>query len=93
LVFGVIWPQARTVPIPCTGSVACTLFATHESPMLVEKSMAGNYHHHFTAVGAGIVGVCCAAFLQRQGFSVTLIDQDAPGRGCTFGNAGNFMAP
>jgi D-amino-acid dehydrogenase len=44
----------------------------------------------FTVIGAGIVGVCCAAFLRREGFSVTLIDRDEPGRGCSFGNAGNF---
>jgi D-amino-acid dehydrogenase len=40
-------------------------------------------------VGAGIVGVCCAAYLQRAGFSVTLIDRLPPGNACSFGNAGN----
>lgn len=40
-------------------------------------------------VGAGIVGVCCAAYLQRAGFGVTLIDRLPPGNGCSFGNAGN----
>jgi D-amino-acid dehydrogenase len=41
-------------------------------------------------IGAGIVGVCCAVYLQRAGFKVTLVDRDAPGNGCSFGNAGNI---
>src|SRR5438132_14408931 len=39
-------------------------------------------------VGAGIVGVCTAWHLLRRGASVTLIDRDDPGLGCSFGNAG-----
>ncbi|NBA93820.1 FAD-binding oxidoreductase [Pseudomonas sp. R5(2019)] len=30
-------------------------------------------------IGAGIVGVCCALYLQREGHAVTLIDPAAPG--------------
>lgn len=43
---------------------------------------------HFTVVGAGIVGVCTALYLQREGYRVTLIDRSPPGRGCSYGNAG-----
>ncbi|MCK6454887.1 MAG: FAD-dependent oxidoreductase [Alphaproteobacteria bacterium] len=43
-------------------------------------------------VGAGIVGACTAAFLQRDGHRVTLIDRLGPGEGCSFGNAGG-MSP
>lgn len=39
-------------------------------------------------VGAGIVGVCCASYLQREGFAVTLVERDAPGEGTSKGNAG-----
>lgn len=39
-------------------------------------------------VGAGIVGTATAAFLQRQGEKVILIDRNAPGSGCSSGNAG-----
>jgi D-amino-acid dehydrogenase len=39
-------------------------------------------------VGAGIVGVCSALYLQRDGWAVTLVDPDPPGDGCSFGNAG-----
>jgi D-amino-acid dehydrogenase len=41
-----------------------------------------------TVIGAGIVGVCCAVWLQRNGCKVTVIDRDEPGRGATYGNAG-----
>ena len=30
-------------------------------------------------VGAGMIGVCCALFLQRDGYRVTLIDRQGPG--------------
>jgi D-amino-acid dehydrogenase len=42
---------------------------------------------HVTVIGAGIVGVCSALHLQRQGFQVTLVDRLAPGEGTSFGNA------
>lgn len=42
-------------------------------------------------VGAGIVGVSCALHLQRDGHSVTLIDQRAPGTATSFGNAGAIV--
>jgi len=43
---------------------------------------------HFTVIGAGIVGIACASYLQRAGFRVTVIDSRPPGEGCSFGNAG-----
>ena len=43
---------------------------------------------HAMIIGAGVVGVATAAHLQRQGFRVTLIDRQAPGEGCSSGNAG-----
>lgn len=44
---------------------------------------------HVTIIGAGIVGVSCAAFLQREGFDVTVVDKLEPGKGTSFGNAGS----
>src|SRR6266481_4042806 len=41
-------------------------------------------------IGAGIVGVCAASWLQRDGHSVFLIEPDTPGEGASFGNAGCF---
>ncbi|MEA2934363.1 MAG: D-hydroxyproline dehydrogenase, partial [Variibacter sp.] len=51
--------------------------------------MVKNPHRqHFTIIGAGIVGVCVALSLQRDGHSVTLVDRNPPGTGCSFGNGG-----
>lgn len=44
---------------------------------------------HVTIIGAGIVGVCCAAYLQREGYAVTVVDRLEPGNGTSFGNAGS----
>jgi D-amino-acid dehydrogenase len=41
-------------------------------------------------IGAGIVGVCAASWLQRDGHSVYLVEPAAPGHGASFGNAGCF---
>ena len=43
-------------------------------------------------IGAGIVGVSAALWLQRAGARVVLIDRDAPGQGASFGNAGLLAA-
>ena len=37
-------------------------------------------------IGAGIIGVCTALYLLRDGHKVTLIDGQAPGEGASFGN-------
>jgi len=34
---------------------------------------------HAVVIGGGIVGVCCALYLQREGYRVTLVDPAAPG--------------
>jgi D-amino-acid dehydrogenase len=39
-------------------------------------------------VGAGIVGVCCAAYLLRDGHAVQLVEREGPAAGASFGNAG-----
>ena len=40
-------------------------------------------------VGGGIIGLCCAYFLARRGFDVTLIDRGAAAdANCSYGNAG-----
>ncbi|QLJ12593.1 FAD-dependent oxidoreductase [Pseudomonas putida] len=39
-------------------------------------------------VGAGIVGLCCAYFLRKEGKQVLLVDPSLPGTGCSFGNSG-----
>jgi D-amino-acid dehydrogenase len=43
-----------------------------------------------TVIGAGIVGVCCALHLQREGFAVRLVEKGEPGMKASFGNSGSF---
>lgn len=41
-------------------------------------------------IGAGVVGLACAATLVQRGHQVRWIDPDPPGQGCSAGNAGLF---
>ena len=41
-------------------------------------------------IGAGMVGVCCALYLQNENYNVTLIDKDKPGEAASSGNLGQF---
>ena len=43
-------------------------------------------------IGAGIIGVCTAHFLRKDGYDVTLYDQNEPGTQASFGNAGLFAS-
>ena len=47
---------------------------------------------HVAVVGAGIVGVSTAIWLQREGHQVTLIDRVGPAAGTSHGNAGVLAA-
>ena len=54
------------------------------------ESGATGREREVVVIGAGIVGVCAALYIQNEGFSVTLVDRVRPGdpRSCSFGNAG-----
>ncbi len=43
-------------------------------------------------VGAGVVGMGCASYLQRAGHQVTVIDRVPPGRSTSFGNGGGIAS-
>ena len=43
---------------------------------------------HIAIIGAGIVGVSTALWLQRDGHQVTLIDRKGPAEGTSYGNGG-----
>jgi D-amino-acid dehydrogenase len=43
-------------------------------------------------IGAGMVGVCAASWLQRDGHEVFLVEPGEPGHGASFGNAGALNA-
>ncbi|MCK9259848.1 MAG: FAD-binding oxidoreductase [Azoarcus sp.] len=45
---------------------------------------------NIAVIGAGIVGLSSALWLQKMGAKVTLIDRNEPGLGTSFGNAGLF---
>ena len=45
---------------------------------------------HIAVVGAGIVGICSAYFLNKSGFKVTLIDKNDPGSMTSYGHACTF---
>lgn len=45
---------------------------------------------HVVVLGTGIVGVCTAAWLQRDGHQVTFVAPVPPGEACSFGNAGSL---
>ena len=45
-----------------------------------------------TVIGAGIVGICCACYLQRSGFAVTLVDREELAMQTSFGNAGGISS-
>ncbi len=60
------------------------------SNFLSENSSNQNTNKQIAVLGAGIIGLSCALQLQQVGYKVTLIDQDEPGLGTSFGNAGLF---
>ncbi|MGE5268656.1 MAG: NAD(P)/FAD-dependent oxidoreductase [Thiohalocapsa sp.] len=52
--------------------------------------MAATAARRVGVIGAGIVGICSALWLQRDGNQVFLVDPGNPGEGASFGNAGCF---
>jgi len=50
--------------------------------------MSSNTVQNILVVGAGIVGVSTAIWLQRAGHKVTLMDREGPSAGASYGNAG-----
>ena len=43
-------------------------------------------------IGAGVVGMGCASYLQRDGHQVTVIDRVPPGRSTSYGNGGGIAS-
>jgi D-amino-acid dehydrogenase len=41
-------------------------------------------------IGAGIVGLACATYLQRDGRKVVMVDPGGPGEGASYGNSGGL---
>jgi D-amino-acid dehydrogenase len=45
-----------------------------------------------TVIGAGVIGMCSAYYLQKEGFEVTVVDKNDLTDGCSFGNMG-YVSP
>ena len=66
-----------------------------ESILIAEKTgqgMPGNGRKRVGVIGAGMVGVCTASWLQRDGHDVFIVEAGEPGHGASFGNAGALNA-
>ncbi len=48
--------------------------------------------HRVVVVGGGVIGVCCAYFLSKEGADVTLVERGQIGDGASGGNAGTIAA-
>jgi D-amino-acid dehydrogenase len=45
-----------------------------------------------TIIGGGVIGLCCAYYLNKEGYEVTVIDRNNITDGCSFGNMG-YISP
>jgi D-amino-acid dehydrogenase len=45
-----------------------------------------------TIIGGGVVGLCCAYYLNKEGYEVSVIDRNDITDGCSFGNMG-YISP
>lgn len=45
-----------------------------------------------TIIGAGVIGLCCAYYLQKEGYEVTVVERNNLTDGCSFGNMG-YVSP
>lgn len=60
--------------------------------MSATVAQPGTRPRSVAVIGAGIVGVSTALFLQRDGHAVTLIDREGPASGASYGNAGGVVS-
>ena len=61
-----------------------------ETQAKVSNAKGGTASPSVTVIGAGVVGMACACYLQRAGFAVTVIDRLGPGEACSYGNSGGL---
>jgi len=45
-----------------------------------------------TIIGGGVIGLCCAYYLNKEGYEVTVIERNDITDGCSFGNMG-YISP
>lgn len=54
----------------------------------VEENTVINARPDVLIIGGGVIGICSAYYLQQQGLSVTLLEQNEIGSGSSYGNGG-----
>lgn len=45
-----------------------------------------------TIIGGGVIGLCCAYYLKKEGYEITVIERNDITDGCSFGNMG-YISP
>jgi D-amino-acid dehydrogenase len=58
---------------------------------MAQQSSVGK-QRRVVVIGGGVVGSACAYYLSRQGWDVTIVEQNQFGRGCSHGNCG-YVSP
>jgi threonine dehydrogenase-like Zn-dependent dehydrogenase len=77
-------PLPRLRPLPGTAMLTAANWPVGQGG----RAMAASAARRVGVIGAGMVGVCAAAWLQRDGNSVFLIEPGNPGEGASFGKPG-----
>lgn len=72
------------------GQCSLTELACFEAKHFRNRELPESERSNVTVVGAGMVGICCALYLQKEGFNVTLLDRNGPGEAASSGNLGSF---
>jgi D-amino-acid dehydrogenase len=80
-------PYIPCSPMPMKGRVtrACIRDREVASPT---HPQTGSEEVNVTVIGAGIIGMACATWLQRDGHAVTVVASHGPGEDCSYGNSG-----
>lgn len=74
------------MPFGLRDVISHLVLGARHSPVCLQGDVMAQ--KHVVVIGAGIVGVSTALWLQRAGCRVTLIDRDGPAAGTSYGNGG-----
>src|SRR5215467_7480600 len=62
-------------------------------PMLQQKFISLRPENmKVTIIGGGVVGLCCAYYLDKEGYEVSVVERNNITDGCSFGNMG-YISP
>ena len=99
------WSLAKAIPsingiLPCRMALSRRFgFTTFSGRMEHLRSTRNHVHPpndrqtmRVRILGGGVIGLCCAYYLRKEGYEVTVIDRDDITGGCSFGNMG-YISP